>query len=125
MKAPNRESVWSSILTAAGTALFAVIGYLWIQVMAVQDDQLRTVESRFTDKDGQELKDFIREEINAIRTDLSQVTSDMDKRLAIMEVHVKYMTPIFQPDIHRFLHENGSDQYAARGRKGKSTMGDG
>jgi hypothetical protein len=105
MKLPSRETVWGGILTAVFAGFLASIGFLWNTVDTLRIKQVQTQSTRFTKADSEELKDFISAEMESIRDDLSQVNADIDKRLAIMEVHVKYLTPAFQPDINRFLKE--------------------
>lgn len=83
----SRDVFWSVIVTIS----LSVIGYLYLDIQTLRDEVSKTGATRFTARDGADLRETILTGHQTIREDITDVTSDMDKRMAVIETHIQYL----------------------------------
>ena len=76
---PDRKTVWNAVLTAAAVAVFGWMGWISMSIIELQ----RHTTNRFTDTDAASL-----------RADITDVTTDIDKRLSLNEHDVEWVKTI-------------------------------
>ena len=79
------------ILSVIVTVSLSVIGYLYLDIQTLRDEVSKTKATRFTARDGADLRETILTGNQTIREDITDVTSDMDKRMAVIETHIQYL----------------------------------
>ena len=83
----SRDVIWSVIVTMS----LSVIGFLYLDIQTLRDEVSKTKATRFTARDGANLRESILTGHQTIREDITDVTSDMDKRMAVIETHIQYL----------------------------------
>ena len=83
----SRDVIWSVIVTVA----LSVIGYLYLDIQTLREEVSKTGATRFTARDGADLRETILTGNQTIREDITDVTSDIDKRMAVIETHIQYL----------------------------------
>lgn len=76
---PSTETVWNAILATIGIAVVATIGYLYTENTALKERLTRLESTIFTSKEAEGLS-----------VKITDVMTDVDKRLAVMETNVQW-----------------------------------
>jgi hypothetical protein len=82
----NKTTIWGSALVTAG---FAVFGWMGLQIYELNAEIEHLRATRFTAHDGERVRD-----------EITDVTTDIDKRLALMENNVNWIREVALQNYH-------------------------
>lgn len=78
------QTIWNALFTTLGLAILGVMGWQSLAIMSLQNDMASFKATRFTEADGQRM-------LNELRNDVTDISTDIDKRLALMENNTIWM----------------------------------